>query len=88
MLYYVTSSAAYLFVPYLSQFSCKGQDFRYKTAFNSVLIFSTTVIKIFFISGRIQRDLLVNALMSLCKVQDTLLHFYTHFNKDAQNKIP
>jgi hypothetical protein len=26
--------------------------------------------------------------MSQCKVQDTSLHFYTHFNKDAQNKIP
>jgi len=90
MPYYVTSSVACLFVPNLSQLSCKRHDFRGKKLHSTVFWFPLQLLleNFFFISGRIQRDLLVNALMSLCKVQETLLQLYTHFNKDTQNKIP
>jgi len=90
MPHYATSSAACLFVPYLSQLSCKRHDFRKIKLHSTVFWFSLQLLleTFFFILGRIQRDILVNALMSLFEVQDTLLHFYTHFNKDAQNKIP
>ena len=89
--YYVTSSAACLFVSYFSKLSCKRHDIRRKKKLHStVFLFflQLSLQNVFFISGRIRWDLLVNVLMSLWKVQDTSLHFYTHFNKDAQNKIP
>lgn len=90
MPYYVTSSAACLFVSYFFQLSCKRHDIRKKKLHSTVFLFflQVSLQNFFFISGRIRWDLLVNVLMSLCKVQDTSLHFYTHFNKDAQNKIP
>jgi hypothetical protein len=73
----ILSSVACLVVSYFSTLSHKQHDFREKIIEpkRRILIFSTTFFEIFLIPIRNQRDVIINVLMSSCKLPVILVGF-------------
>jgi hypothetical protein len=74
----ILSSVACLVLPYFSTLSYKRQDFREKKLLNVKCVFWFPVqllSETFLILSRIQRDIIINVHMSLCKVPLLLSDF-------------